>query len=61
MGEGEIQSLVEEMVRIYESARNSLISIVVKARAEKAGFSGEDAASIAESYRAIAETDMQVL
>lgn len=59
--ESEIESLVEEMVRIYESARNSLISIVVKARAEKAGFSVEDAESIAESYRAIAETDMQVL
>ena len=59
--ESEIMSLQEEMGRVYESARNSLISIVVKARAEKAGFSVEDAESIAESYRAIAETDMQVL
>ena len=59
--ESEIMSLQEEMGRVYESARNSLISLLVKARAEKAGFSVEDAESIAESYRAIAETDMQVL
>lgn len=59
--ESEIMSLQEEMGRVYESARNSLISLLVKARAVKAGFSVEDAESIAESYRAIAETDMQVL
>ncbi len=58
--ESEIMSLQEEMGRVYESARNSLISLLVKARAEKAGFSNEDADSIAESFRAIAETDMQV-
>ena len=32
----------------------------LEARAEKAGFSNEDAESIAESFRAIAEADMQV-